>query len=262
MTIFQALILGLTQGLGEFLPISSSAHLILIPWLFNWPDPGLTFDVALHIGTLFAVIAFFWKDWFILIKNGFTTGLKTSEGRMFWYLVVASIPGAIIGMMLEQAAEKSFRNPLIIGVMLLIMGIALYLADRYGTKRQQSGNLSFGQSFLIGLSQALAIIPGVSRSGITIASGLTLGLTREDAARFSFLLSTPIIAGAGLLKLRHLTSAALTTPFMVGVITSAVVGFLVIGILLRWLRQKSFLPFVWYRVFAAAAVFTVYFLRR
>ncbi len=262
MTIFQAFILGLTQGLGEFLPISSSAHLILIPWLFNWPDPGLTFDVALHIGTLFAVIAFFWKDWFILIKNGLGSGLKTSEGRMFWFLLVASIPSAIIGMLLEKAAEKSFRNPLIIGFMLFFMGIVLYLADRYGAKRQQSETVSFGQSFLIGLSQALAIIPGVSRSGITIASGLFLGLTREDAARFSFLLSTPIIAGAGLLKLRHLTSASLTSPFLVGVITSALVGFLVIGVLLRWLRRKSFLPFVWYRIFVAAAIFAVYFSRK
>ncbi len=256
MTIFQAFILGLTQGLGEFLPISSSSHLILIPWLFNWPDPGLTFDVALHIGTLFAVIAFFWKDWFILIRNGLSSGFKTSEGRMFWFLVAASAPGAITGMMLEQAAEKSLRNPLLIGLMLFIMGIILYLADHYGAKRQQSETISFGQSFIIGLSQALAIIPGVSRSGITIACGLFLGLTREDAARFSFLLSTPIITGAGLIQLRHLTAAVLTVPFIVGIATSALVGFLVIGFLLRWLRRKSFLPFVWYRIFLAAAVIT------
>ncbi len=256
MTIFQAFILGLTQGLGEFLPISSSSHLILIPWLLNWPDPGLTFDVALHIGTLFAVIAFFWKDWFILIKNGLSSGFKTFEGRMFWFLVIASIPGAISGMMLEQAAEKSLRNPLLIGMMLFIMGIILYIADRYGAKRQQSETISFGQSFIIGLSQAFAIIPGVSRSGITIACGLFLGLTREDAARFSFLLSTPIITGAGLIQLRHLSSAVLTAPFIVGIATSALVGFLVISFLLRWLRRKSFLPFVWYRIFLAAAVIT------
>jgi undecaprenyl-diphosphatase len=262
MTVFQAFILGLAQGLGEFLPISSSAHLILIPWLFKWPDPGLTFDVALHIGTLLAVIAFFWKDWLGLIKHGFSSGLRTSEGRMFWYLVVASIPGAIVGALLEQAAEKSFRNPLIIGIMLLVMGFLLYLADRYGAKRQQSESVSLGQSLAIGVSQALAIIPGVSRSGITIASGLFLGLTREDAARFSFLLSTPIIAGAGILKLRHLTSAVITTPFLVGFFTSAIVGFLVIGVLLRWLRRKSFLPFVWYRTFLAAIIITVFLLRK
>lgn len=262
MNVFQAFILGLAQGLGEFLPISSSAHLILIPWLFKWPDPGLTFDVALHIGTLLAVIAYFWKDWFSLIKNGLGSGVKTSEGRMFWFLVVASIPGAIVGKLLEQAAEKSFRNPLIIGLMLLVMGLLLYLADRYGAKHQRSETVSLGQSFTIGVSQALAIIPGVSRSGITMASGLFLGLTREDTARFSFLLSTPIIAGAGILKLRHLTITAITTPFLVGIITSALVGFLVIGVLLRWLRRKSFLPFVWYRVFLAAIVITVFFLRK
>jgi Uncharacterized bacitracin resistance protein len=263
MTLFHAFILGLVQGLGEFLPISSSAHLILIPWLFHLPDPGLTFDVALHIGTLLAVIAFFWKDWLKLIRHGFGSGIKTQEGRIFWFIVVASIPGAIIGALLEQQAETTFRSPLLIGIMLLIMGLLLYLADRYGSKHQRSETISFTQSFLIGLSQALAIIPGVSRSGITIASALFLGLTREDAARFSFLLSTPIIAGAGILKLRHLTFAAITAPpFLVGVFTAALVGFLVIGVLLQWLRRKSFLPFVWYRAILAIAVITVFFLRK
>lgn len=262
MTIFQAFILGLAQGLGEFLPISSSAHLILIPWLFKWPDPGLTFDVALHIGTLLAVVAFFWKDWVALFKNGLGSGIKNPEGRLFWFLVVASIPGAIVGALLEQQAESTFRNPLIIAIMLLVMGLVLYLADRYGAKRQRNETVSFGQSLIIGTSQALAIIPGVSRSGITIASGLSLGLTREDAARFSFLLSTPIIAGAGFLKLRHLTSAAFTPPFIVGFVTSAFVGFLVIGFLLRWLRRNSFLPFVWYRVLLAVSIIAIFFLRK
>ena len=262
MTVFQAFILGLAQGLGEFLPISSSAHLILIPWLFKWPDPGLTFDVALHIGTLLAVVAFFWKDWLKLIQHGFSRGLKSPEGRMFWFIVIASIPGAIVGALLEQQAETTFRSPLIIAGTLLFLGILLYLADRHGAKRQPGETISFGQSFAIGLSQALAIIPGVSRSGITIASGLFAGLTREDAARFSFLLSTPIIAGAGILKLRHLTAAAFTAPFITGFITAALVGFLVIGFLLRWLRRKSFLPFVWYRIFVAAAVITVFLIRK
>jgi undecaprenyl-diphosphatase len=262
MTVFQAFILGLAQGLGEFLPISSSAHLILIPWLFKWPDPGLTFDVALHIGTLVAVVVFFWKDWITLFKNGLGSGMKNPEGRLFWFLVVASIPGAIIGALLEQQAETTFRSPMIIASMLLIMALILYLADHYGAKRQHGETVSFSQSLFIGISQALAIIPGVSRSGITIASGLFLGFTREDAARFSFLLSTPIIAGAGILKLRHLTTAAITPPFLVGVITSALVGFLVIGILLRWLRRNSFLPFVWYRLLLAAGVITIFLVRK
>ncbi|MGE5580918.1 MAG: undecaprenyl-diphosphatase UppP [Bacillota bacterium] len=262
MSVFQAFILGLAQGLGEFLPISSSAHLILIPWLCQWPDPGLTFDVALHLGTLIAVVAYFWRDWLELIYHGFIHGFKTTEGRLFWFLVIASIPGAVIGFLLENEAETIFRGPLVIAAMLIIMGLVLYLADRLGAKRRRSQNISFGSSFMIGLSQALAIIPGVSRSGITIASGLFLGLTRQDAARFSFLLSTPIIFGAGILKLRHLPAHAFSLPFGIGVLTSAVVGFLVIGLLLRWLKKSSFLPFVWYRLFLGIAVITVFLSRK
>ena len=262
MTIFQAFILGLAQALGEFLPISSSAHLIIIPWLFKWHDPGLTFDVALHVGTLCAVIAFFWKDWWILLRHGLGTGLKTREGKMFWWLVIATIPGALSGALLETKAETIFRSPMIMGPMLIIMGIILYAADRYGDKRQQNESLSFGQSLIIGISQALAVIPGVSRSGVTISSGLFLGLTREEAARFSFLLSTPIIAGAGFLKLRHLTGNSLTLPFWVAVITAAVVGFLVIGFLLKWLRKSSFLPFVWYRLLLGAGIIGIFLIRK
>ncbi|HEX3047851.1 MAG TPA: undecaprenyl-diphosphatase UppP [Bacillota bacterium] len=262
MTIFQAFILGLAQGLGEFLPISSSAHLILIPWLFHWPDPGLTFDVALHLGTLIAVIAYFWSDWFTLFRHGLSKGFQTQEGRMFWYLVIASIPGAIAGVLLEKKAETTFRSPVIIGIMLMIMGLILYAADRYGSKRQKSEAVSLGQSLTIGISQALAVIPGVSRSGITMTSGLFLGLTRESAARFSFLLSTPIIAGAGLLELRHLTVASINVPFIVGVATAAVAGFLVIGLLFKWLRRNSFLPFVVYRLLLGAAVIGIFLMKK
>lgn len=262
MTVFQAFILGLAQGLGEFLPISSSAHLVLIPWLFKWPDHSLTFDIALHLGTLLAVVSFFWKDWLTLVKHGFSKGLATKEGKLFWFLAAASIPGAIAGLLLEDVAETTFRNPLIIGFMLIIMGIILYGADRYGAKRDRnktdsSQDVSFGQSMWIGISQALAIIPGVSRSGITISSGLFAGLTRETAARFSFLLSTPIIGGAGILKLSELSPGDINLPFIVGVLTSALVGFLVIGLLLRWLRKSNFLPFVWYRLAVGAAVITI-----
>lgn len=263
MTVFQAFILGLAQGLGEFLPISSSAHLILIPWAFRWPDPGLTFDVALHLGTLLAVVAYFWRDWLVLISHGLR-GTGTSEGRLFWYLVVASIPGALAGAALETQVETIFRSPLIIGVMLILMGLVLHLADRAAASRKQEKDVSFGQSLVIGLSQALAIIPGVSRSGITISAGTFAGLTRENAARFSFLLSTPIILGAGVLKLRHLigTPGVFNLPFLVGVGTSAIVGFLVIGFLLRWLRQNSFRPFVWYRLVVGAAVIALFLARR
>lgn len=262
MTVFQAFILGLIQGLGEFLPISSSAHLILAPWLFGWPDPGLTFDVALHIGTLLAVVAYFWRDWVDLILNGLFRGTSTNSGRMFWSLILASIPGGVVGFLFEKKAETVFRHPLLIAITLILIGVVLLTADRWGLKNRDEESLSIGQSFLIGLAQALAIIPGVSRSGITISAGLFLGLKREDAARFSFLLSTPIIAGAGLLKLRHLTLAAiLQAPFLVGFLTSAIVGFLVIGFLLRWVRRSDFAPFAVYRFLLGAFVIVLFFLR-
>jgi undecaprenyl-diphosphatase len=261
MTVFQAFILGLVQGLGEFLPISSSAHLILVPWLFHWKDPGLTFDIALHLGTLFAVVAFFWRDWIHLIRDGFTRGLGSPDGRMFWFIIAASIPGALAGLVLEDYAETILRGPLLIGAMLIILGIILYIADRLGKKRIHSEEMTWGQSLAVGVSQALAIIPGVSRSGVTMTCGLLFGLTRETAARFSFLLSTPIVTGAGLLKLKDLPLQSIDPPFLVGVLTSAVVGFLVIGFLLKWLRRSSFAPFVWYRFLLGTLLITVYFLR-
>jgi undecaprenyl-diphosphatase len=200
LTILQAVILGLAQGLGEFLPISSSAHLVLIPWLLRWTDPGLTFDVALHVGTLVAVVLYFWKDWWQLIIKGFTD-VRSVKGRLFWYLVVATVPGAIAGFLLEKKAETLFRSPLLIAIMLILMGIFLYWSDHRSSKNMEMNNITFRTSLLIGISQALAIIPGVSRSGITMSTGLLMGLTREGAARFSFLLSTPIIFGAAVVKL-------------------------------------------------------------
>ncbi|TCL56160.1 undecaprenyl-diphosphatase [Hydrogenispora ethanolica] len=261
MTVFQAFILGLAQGLGEFLPISSSAHLVLLPWILHWPDPGLSFDIALHLGTLLAVVAFFWKEWLILFRHGFSEGLRTREGRMFWFLVVASVPGALIGFIFEKQAETVFRDPALIGCLMIVMGVGLYLADRLGVKRGQSENLNLWQSLLIGLSQGLAILPGVSRSGITMTTGLLVGLDREESARFSFLLSTPIVVGAGLFNLRKLGPDAFTLPFGVGVATSALVGFLVIGLLLRWLRRSSFLPFVWYRLAVGLGVMALWLIR-
>jgi undecaprenyl-diphosphatase len=261
MTVFQAFILGLTQGIAEFLPISSTAHIILIPWLFHWPDPGLTFDVAIHIGTLTAVVTYFWKDWTTLIYNGFRYGIASKEGKMFWFLVVASVPGAIAGILFEESIKTVFRSPLLIGIMLIIMGLFLFGADRFGKKADSDQDITFVQSLCVGLSQALSIIPGVSRSGVTMTSGLLSGLTREGAARFSFLLSTPIIAGAGLFGLRHLTRQEINLQFIVGVATSAVIGFLVIGLLLRWLRKSNFLPFVWYRFMVGATVITLFLVR-
>ena len=245
MTVFQALILGIVQGLGEFLPISSSAHLVLIPWLFHWQDPGLTFDVALHMGTLLAVVLYFWKDWVNLIAAALRPR-ASDEKRMFWYLVIATIPGGIFGILLESKAETTFRDPRLIAIMMIVMGILLYLADRKRQVRTMD-TMTFADAVWIGLSQALAIIPGVSRSGSTMTTARFLDMKREDAARFSFLLSTPIILGAGVMKLRHLSLAAFTLPFGVAVITSFIVGLLSISFLLRYLKSSNFGLFVGYR---------------
>ena len=161
MTALQSIILGLVQGLGEFLPISSSGHLILVPWLFGWADHGLTFDIGLHFGTLIAVVLYFWKDWLQLIAKG-TTDAKSKEGRLFWYLVVATIPGAIGGFLLEKTAETVFRNPMLVAVMLIIMGVFLWWADQKSRKQTKLADISFKTAFLIGVFQVLAIIPGVS----------------------------------------------------------------------------------------------------
>jgi len=260
MTILQAIVLGVVQGIGEFLPISSSAHLVLVPWLFGWRDPGLSFDVALHAGTLLAVLAFFWRDWLTLIRHGLR-GIGTPEGRVFWSLAAASIPGGLTGLCLEKQAETSFRAPWLIAVMLIIVGILLYAADRFGPKQIEESNIGFGRALWIGLAQAVAIVPGVSRSGATMAAGRCLGLTRENAARFSFLLATPIMAGAGLYKLRHLAAKDISAPFAVGVIVSALVGLAAIRLLLGWLRRGSFAPFAWYRLCAGTAVLILFLLR-
>jgi len=248
LTILQAVILGLAQGLGEFLPISSSAHLVLIPWFLGWTDPGLTFDVALHLGTLVAVVIYFWKDWLRLIIMGFSD-FRSVEGRLFWYLVVASVPGAIGGYLLEKKAETVFRSPILIGVMLILMGILLYWADRKSAKKIEMNQITFGTSLLIGISQVLAIIPGVSRSGVTMTTGLLRGVTREGAARFSFLLSTPIIFGAAMVKLPGIisNSSGITANFMIGTVVSCIAGLASIGFLLRYIQTKNFLPFAWYR---------------
>jgi undecaprenyl-diphosphatase len=255
LTLLQAAILGLAQGLGEFLPISSSAHLVLVPWLFGWTDPGLTFDVALHIGTLLAVVIYFRKDWWHLITRGFTD-VRSAEGRLFWYLVAASVPGAIGGFLLEKKAETVFRSPILIAMMLILMGVLLYWADRRSAKNIELKNITFETSILIGISQALAIIPGVSRSGITMTTGLLMGVTRQGAARFSFLLSTPIILGAAVVKLPHVisNSSMINVNFTIGILVSSITGIASIGFLLRYIQTKDFLPFVWYRFVLGALV--------
>lgn len=254
MTIVQALVLGAVQGLAEFLPISSSAHLILVRFFFGWPDPGLAFDVALHVGTLVGVLAYFWSELTGLFLAGFTQP-RSRDGRLFWYIVLASVPGGLFGATLEEYAQTVFRTPALIAVTLALMGIVLWASDRWGRKKRGLKEISIWDSLLVGFSQALAIIPGVSRSGITMTAGLLGGLTREAAAHFSFLLSIPIIAGAALWESRHISWRHIDFAFAGGVFTSALLGFLAIKFLLRYLRRGSFALFAWYRLLLAAATF-------
>lgn len=262
MDMIQAVVLGLVQGLGEFLPISSSAHLVLVPWLMNWVYSGLTFDIALHFGTLIAVVIYFWKDWIKLLHKGFTKP-KEREGKLFWYLVLATIPGGIIGLLLEDIAETVFRHPVLIACMLILLGIILYVVDRQGKKQIDVEQITLKTSFLIGLSQALAIIPGVSRSGVTMTMALALGMTREGAARFSFLLSAPIILGAAAVKMPEIIAnpAMIDAGFIVGMIVACLSGLAAIGFLLRYVQTKTFLPFVIYRFGLGILILSVAFYR-
>src|SRR5580700_8466285 len=194
ITELQALILGAVQGLTEFLPVSSSAHLILVPWLFGWADPGLAFDVALHLGSLVALLLYYRREWFDLVSSIIRPDRRSR--MLLILLIVASIPGAVIGLLLEKRAETTFRDHMaVIGLTLAIMGVVLWIADVIGRNRKNLDQLYLGDAILIGLSQALAIVPGVSRSGATITTGRLLGIERQDAANFSFLMATPIIAG-------------------------------------------------------------------
>lgn len=205
MEIYQSVILGIVQGLTELLPISSSAHLYLIPWILKWNIPE-AFDVALHFGTLLAIGIFFFKDWIKLIVGGFNQVVKkkkSTEGKLFWYIVAATIPGGIIGYILDKYAEDFLKNPWIISIALIIMGIILYVVDKHAKKEVEYEDMTFKQTFLIGLSQALAFIPGVSRSGITMTTGRSLGIKREAVAKYSFMLSAPIVLAATVLKLKE-----------------------------------------------------------
>lgn len=266
MTIIQSIVLGIVQGLGEFLPISSSAHLVITPWLFNWKDPGLSFDVALHMGTLFAVLFYFWKDWLRLIKSFFASLSERKIGddidrRLVWFILIASVPGAAIGYLLEEQAETVFRNPLLIAGMMILMGAIMFWIDRSSKGSKKIDNITFIDSFLIGFSQAIAIIPGVSRSGITITTALSRKLDRETSARFSFFLSTPIIAGASLLKLPRLFQNGIDITIIAGLLASALFGFLSIKYLLRYVSNHSYNLFVYYRFVFGAIVIIVAIMR-
>jgi len=261
MTIFQAIILGLIQGLTELLPISSSAHLTLIPMMFEWKIPD-SFDVALHFGTLLAIGIFFFTDWIDLLKGGYNRIVKKQsslESKMLFYIILATIPGGAIGFILDKYAEDILGNPIIIAIALIVMGIILYIADKYSKSETQYKDLSLKQTFLIGLSQALAFIPGVSRSGITMTTGRLLGVKREATAKYSFMLSAPIVLGASLYKFLDFQ---FSIEALIGIIVSFLVGLFVIKFLLEYLKKGSFKIFAIYRIILGIVVLvTVFFVR-
>lgn len=260
MSIIQSIILGIVQGVGEFLPISSSAHLVLVPYLFGWEESGLAFDVALHFGTLLAVLAIFFKDWwnlFVGVVRKVTKKEDSTENKMFWYLVIATIPGALVGFILDDVIENVFRKQIwLIALALAVMGVLIYVGDKWASKHYKKettfDKISLKQAFIVGCSQALAVIPGFSRSGTTILTGRLMGISKEAVTKFTFLLSVPIIFGATILKVGDLT---FSIEVVVGVLTSFVVGVLSIKFLLSYIKKHDFSVFAFYRVILALIVF-------
>ncbi len=260
MNVLDAVFLGVLQGITEFLPVSSSGHLVLAEYFLHLEEAGLAFDVVLHMGTLVAVIAYFYKDWLSMAASLFNRGKNTEARRLFWLLVVGTVPGAVTGFLLEHAAATYFRSPWVVVCTLSGVAIVLFVADRLARHELDIKALGLTQAILVGLSQALAIVPGVSRSGITMTCGLLLGFKREAAARFSFLLSAPIIAGAGfyeMVKLLRHGLSSLDSSYFFGFLASAVSGYFVIAFLMNYLKRHTFTPFVIYRLVLAAVVATV-----
>jgi undecaprenyl-diphosphatase len=263
LSAFQALVLGVLQGLGEFLPISSSGHLIVMPWLLGWDVQSLSFDVALHVGTLAAVLYAFAGDWRSIIGRAWA-GLRQGqpfaepEGRLLGQILLATVPAGIAGLLLEDWADTVFRSPALVATNMGLLGLILYMADRRAERAGPSAPVTLRDALFIGCAQALALVPGVSRSGATITMGLFLGYRREDAARFSFLLATPITLAAALLKVPHLFMGGEDlVPIVIGIVSAAVVGFLSIRVLLTYVRTRTYRPFVGYRLMFAIVVWAL-----
>jgi len=279
LNLFEAVILGLVQGLTEFIPISSSAHLIIIPWLFRWDDPGISFDLVLHVGTFIAILSFFWQDWVRLVRAAIASIIERKIGqdtdrKQAWFLIIGTIPGGVVGYFAESTIEELFHQPgaghamgamITMAIIIALLGAGLFIAERTTRPVRGINQMSLKDALVIGLSQALAIFPGVSRSGATITAGLALGLQRETAARFSFLLSAPIILGAGLSSIldvrNELASGTMLQSdllvYAAGFITAVVSGYLCIKYLLRFLQRHSTDIFVYYRWLLAVLVLIV-----
>jgi len=266
-TVLQALIMGIVQGLTEFLPVSSSGHLVIVPFLFGWDDAFITslaFSVMLHMGTLIALLVYFRADWLRIVPAGFATIRDRSfEGdpdrRLAWLLVAATIPAALAGFLLNDLIETQFRQIGLVALMLVVGGVILWLADRIGARTKGIKDVTFPVAIGIGVAQALALIPGISRSGISISAGRLAGLDREAAARFSFLMATPVTLGAGLYEARKLLTGeagveVAIVPLVVGMVAALIAGLVAIHVMLRYLRTNSLDIFVWYRIALAAVV--------
>src|SRR5262245_1904753 len=270
-TLFQALVMGVVQGLTEFLPISSSGHLILVPFLFGWKDPFITslaFSVMLHIGTLAALLVFFRAEWFRLVPAGLATLRDRSfrgdpDRKLAWLLVAATIPAAVAGFLLNDLIEEQIREPGLVALTLVIGGAIMWLADHWGSQTKDVDDVTFPIATGLGVARAIALVPGISRSGISISAARFAGLNREAAARFSFLMATPITLGAAIFEIRKLITgeagvAVELGPLVVGMVAAFVSGMLAIGFLLRYLRTRSLNVFVAYRLILAAIVVVVW----
>lgn len=259
LTAFQAFVLGALQGLAEFLPISSSAHLALAPWAFGWPEPGLAFDVALHVGSLTALLWYFRAEWVAMARAALsmlsTRRVETFEQRRVILLVIATIPGGIAGLLLEKKAETAFRAPALTAAALIVMGVFLWLVDARAPRARGQESLTNLDALLIGCAQAVALIPGVSRSGATITAGRALGFDRESSATFSFMMSMPIIAAAAVLKVpKAIAAGGVNLPLAIAVATAALSSAVAITVLLRFVKTRGLGVFALYRFALGAAV--------
>jgi undecaprenyl-diphosphatase len=272
MPLLQVIVLALVQGLTEFLPVSSTAHLFLTSKLLGWNTESLSFDIILHVGTLIAVLLYFFRDWLQIVGQAFGVQighdeeLKHNRG-LLWLLVLGSIPVGIAGLALGKYAEGAWRNEFVIGGMMIAIGILMWIAEGAGRRVRDMGALNFVDSAVIGLFQALAVVPGTSRSGVTISAGLFRNMTRESAARFSFLLSTPAITAAALkavhdLHKEHHLHELFTLPYLVGIAVSAITGCAVIAWFLHYLRRSGLRPFVYYRIIFGIIILALAFIRR
>ena len=254
--MWSVIILGFIQGIAEFLPISSSAHLIIFRDLFGvganiGKDISMSFDIALHFGTLLAIGIYFFKDFINMLKSGFTKGVKDKDGKLLWYIVAATVPAAIAGVLFEDVIENAIRtNFIVIAIALIVMGVIIFLVDKKFKQKKEVKDMSFKDAFIIGCSQVFALIPGFSRSGTTIAAGRCLNLKREDSAKFSFFLSAPVVLGAVILDLKDSIGAVMDNflIFGVGILVSFIVGILCIKFLMKYLKKNDFKVFMWYRL--------------